>query len=168
MSDAPVAGLDQLQELPLPAPPSYWPQTWGWAVLAVVLLVGIGWVALQRWRRYRRNLYRRQAVCALNRLMREISLDPLAVRELPSLLKRTALAAQEPGQHQRVAALRGQGWLDYLRQSAGEPVFPEDSERVLSTLAYAPDEAVYALDEGTLKTLIAASRQWVERHHVAA
>lgn len=36
MSDA-LPGLDALRELPLPAAVSYWPQTWGWAVLAVVL-----------------------------------------------------------------------------------------------------------------------------------
>jgi len=168
MSDAPAPGLDQLQEIPLPALPSYWPQTWGWAVVAVVLLLGIGWAALRGWRRYRRNLYRRQAMHALDRLARDITVDPLAGRALPDLLKRTALAAEGDGQRERVAALQGHGWLDYLQQSAGQPVFPDGSDRVLSTLAYAPDETVRALTHDTLTQLIAASRRWVERHHVAA
>lgn len=168
MSDAPAPGLDQLQELPLPALPSYWPQTWGWAVLAAVLLAGIGWAALRGWRRYRRNLYRRQAIQALDRLKQEIRVDPLAVRELPDLLKRTALAAQTEGQRYGVAALHGHGWFDYLQHSAGREVFPAHSERMLSTLAYAPDETVRALDRETLNQLIVASRQWVEHHHVAA
>ncbi|WP_376843043.1 DUF4381 family protein, partial [Bordetella pertussis] len=42
MSDA-LPGLDQLQELPLPAAVPYWPQTWGWAVLAALVLAGAAW-----------------------------------------------------------------------------------------------------------------------------
>ena len=168
MNDASVApGLEQLQDLPLPALPSYWPQTWGWAVVAVLLLLGIGWIAIRAWRKHRRNLYRRQALRALDQLTREVAADPLAIRELPSLLKRTALAAQAQGHHQDVAALHGNVWLDYL-QSTGQKAFPEGSNRVLSTLAYAPDDTVRSLDRDTLTQLIAASRLWMERHHVAA
>ncbi|CAM3974308.1 DUF4381 domain-containing protein [Bordetella tumbae] len=168
MSDTPVLGLDQLQELALPAPPAYWPQTWGWAVVAVLLLLGIGWMAVWGYRRHRRNLYRRQALRALEQLNREIAANPLAIRELPGLLKRTALAAQLDGQRTRVAALHGDGWLNYLQESAGQPVLPDGSGRVLLALAYAPDETVRSLDGETLKGLIAASRLWMERHHVAA
>ena len=168
MNDASVPGLDQLQDLPLPALPAYWPQTWGWAVVAVLLLLGIGWMAIRVWRKHRRNLYRRQALRALDQLTREVAADPLAIRELPNLLKRTALAAQALGHIQDVAALHGSVWLDYLQQSAGRKAFPEGSDRVLSTLAYAPDDAVRSLDRDTLTQLIAASRLWMERHHVAA
>ncbi len=85
MNDA-LPGLDQLRELPLPAPVSYWPQTWGWAVLAALLLAGGGWAALAGWRRYRRNRYRRQGLAALTQLAREAARDRLAARGLPALL----------------------------------------------------------------------------------
>lgn len=168
MSDTPVPGLDQLQELALPALPSYWPQTWGWAVVAVLLLLGIGWMAARAYRRHRRNLYRREALRELDQLNREITADPMAIRELPGLLKRTALAAQSDASRTRVAALHGDGWLDYLQESARQRVFPEGSARILLALAYAPDETVRSLDGDTLQDLIAASRRWMERHHVAA
>lgn len=46
MSDA-LPGLDQLQELPLPAAVPYWPQTWGWAVLAALVLAGAAWAGVR-------------------------------------------------------------------------------------------------------------------------
>ncbi|MFJ0859642.1 DUF4381 domain-containing protein, partial [Bordetella bronchiseptica] len=46
--------------------------------------------------------------------------------------------------------------------------FPDDSARMLALLAYAPDGAVRALDAPALARLFAASRRWVESHHVAA
>lgn len=163
-----LPGLDQLRELSLPAAVSYWPQTWGWAVVGVLLLAGIMWAALSYGRRHRRNRYRRQALRELAQLAGAAQADPLAARGLPSLLKRAALAAQPDGQCARVAALNGMAWLAYLNRDTSSPVFPADSAGVLATLAYAPDAAVRALDPDTLRRLVAASRRWLERHHVAA
>ncbi|WP_175221026.1 DUF4381 family protein, partial [Achromobacter deleyi] len=70
MSDA-LPGLDQLQELPLPAAVPFWPQTWGWAVVALLLLAGGAWAAWFGWRRHRRNRYRRQGLAALTQLARD-------------------------------------------------------------------------------------------------
>ncbi|MBV7482417.1 DUF4381 domain-containing protein [Bordetella sp. BOR01] len=166
MSDT-LPGLDQLRELPLPAAVPYWPQTWGWAVLAVLLLAGGIWAAIAYARRHRRNRYRRQALKELDGLAREAGANPLAARGLPALLKRTALAAQPAGQQTRVAALGGKAWLAYLDQDAGQQPFPDDSARLLATLAYSPDAAVQSLDPLVLARLLAASRHWVEHHHVA-
>ena len=166
MSDA-LPGLDQLRELPLPAAVSYWPQTWGWAVLAVVALVGGAWAATAVWRHHRRNLYRRQALKALRRLEQEAANNPLAARGLPALLKRTALAAQPPAARAAVASLGGHAWLAYLERAV-PGAFPKDSPELMRTLAYAPDEAVRRLDSATLAQLIRASRQWMVKHHVAA
>ena len=39
--------IEQLQELPLPAPISYLPHTWSWLVLACILLLTLAaWTAL--------------------------------------------------------------------------------------------------------------------------
>lgn len=146
--NADLPGLDQLRELPLPPPVSYWPQTWGWAGLALVI-VAVAIYALAAWVRcHRRNLYRRQALAELARLRVAAADQPLAARQLPDLLKRTALAAQCPGMAQ-------------------------PAEPLLATLAYAPDAAVRELDAATLDQLFDASRRWIERHqaerhHVAA
>jgi len=156
---ADLPGLDQLRELPLPAPVSYWPQTWGWAVLALVLLA-LGLYALVAWtRRRRRNLYRRQALVELARIRGEVTRQALAARQLPDLLKRTSLAAQSSGISRQGIANR--------RSDVALP-FPEESGRLLATLAYAPDAALRELDPAVLVQLFDASRRWIEEHHVAA
>ncbi|MFC4278133.1 DUF4381 domain-containing protein [Achromobacter aloeverae] len=138
-----LPGLDQLRELPLPAPVSYWPQTWGWAVVAVVICALAAYGLLATVRTRRRNLYRRQALAELARIRKEAELRPLAARQLPDLLKRTALAAaaihaERAGRHKQagwqgrhhgspppdvpavgVAALSGQAWMAYLAQDMG-------------------------------------------------
>ncbi|WP_028354639.1 DUF4381 domain-containing protein [Bordetella petrii] len=167
MSDA-LPGLDQLRELPLPAPIPYWPQTWGWVAVGALLLAGVAWAAFAGWRHHRRNRYRRQALAELDRLAGAIAGDPLAARGLPALLKRTALAAQPGDGRMRIAALGGAAWLAYLDRDAGRPPFPDDGARLLAMLAYAPDAVVRSLDPAALQRLLAASRQWMERHHVAA
>ncbi|KCV65623.1 hypothetical protein L493_2639 [Bordetella bronchiseptica 99-R-0433] len=67
-----------------------------------------------------------------------------------------------------MAPLGGQAWLAHLAQDGGRAVFPDDGARMLALLAYAPDAAVRALDAPALARLFAASRRWMESHHVAA
>ncbi|AEC20399.1 hypothetical protein PT7_1859 [Pusillimonas sp. T7-7] len=167
MSDT-LPGLDQLRELPLPAPISYWPQTWGWLVVAGLLLAACILAAAAYWRRHRRNLYRRQALVELDALIDSVVGNPLAARELPGLLKRAALAAQNQDRSAQVGVMGGDAWLAYLSRSAKSASFPDGSTRLLTTLAYGPDEAVCSLDPTALQRLIAASRRWMEHHHVAA
>ena len=81
----PIPSIDQLQNLALPAPVSYMPQTWGWWALLGVVLAGLAvWAARTYWL-WRRNRYRREALQRLAQL--RAANDPIAtLRELPTLL----------------------------------------------------------------------------------
>lgn len=160
--------IDQLQELP--APPtlvSYWPQTWAWAVLALLLVAALAAWVLWRYRRWRRDRYRREALLLLDDLGAALA-DPqhrlAALRQLPSLLKRVALSM--PG-GDATAALGGSAWRSYL-QGRSQEQLPADLDRRLAILAYAPDSHIESLSEEESRSLLAACRQWVEVHHVAA
>lgn len=154
---ADLPGLDQLRELPLPSPVPYWPQTWGWAVVALIVVALSVYVLVTALRRHRRNLYRRQALTELARLREQVARQTLAARALPDLLKRTALAARSSAG---------------MRPDAAKAVvllpLPPDSGRLLATLAYAPDTVVHELDPAALDLLFDGSRRWIEGHHVAA
>ncbi|RAP65418.1 alpha-2 type XI collagen [Achromobacter sp. HZ01] len=168
MSAAPP-GLDQLRELPLPPPVSYWPQTWGWAAVALAAAAAAIWFGARAWRRHRDNRYRREALAELGRLETAAAADPLALRRLPDLLKRTALAASP--RDDALPSLAGPAWLAWMGRCG--PAMPDDGARLLATLAYAPDAAVRGLDPAALRALLAASRLWMEKHrtehgHVAA
>lgn len=158
--------IDQLIQLPLPAPVSYWPQTWGWAVLLAVLVVVAGWAVWRAVRKHRRNRYRRAGLLQLDAMRQAAQADPLAARDLPVLLKRVGLSAVASEDRARVAALTGPDWMAAMAADGG--TFAPDADALLRTLAYAPPASVKAIPDAQLQALFAASRHWMEHHHVAA
>ncbi|MEG1038482.1 MAG: DUF4381 domain-containing protein [Pseudomonas sp.] len=167
MTTPALPNIDQLQELPLATPPfSYLPQTWGWLVLLLMVLCASAWWALHRWRRWQRDRYRREALLLLEELEQGVSDTTLrlrGLRQLPVLLKRVALSATSTP---AVAALSGAQWQAFLTTHARVPL-PEHFATRLFTLAYAPDAEVLGIGESEVQTLFAASRTWIETHHVA-
>ena len=135
----PLAGL---ADIVTPPPVSWLPQTWGWAVLGAVLLVLLAWM-LWRWRKRREaNRYRREALGELERI---------SLNEVPALLKRTALAAWP---REQVAALSGAEWVAFLKVEGG--------------LADLLNDAEYRSASLSNEEIKAATRRWIEEHHVSA
>jgi hypothetical protein len=191
-----VPDIGQLKELGLPAPVSYAPQTWGWWVLLAVLVLAAVLIGVRRYRQWRRDQYRREALVRLAQL-RERSDDLNALRELPELLKRVAISmpscnvvpvgagllAKASGQSmnvldgmpssragslpQGVAALEGLDWQGFLQRHCKKPL-PADLSEQLAQLAYAPDDTLRALPAPQRLALFDTCQHWVERHHVAA
>ncbi|MGH8435351.1 MAG: DUF4381 domain-containing protein [Pseudomonas sp.] len=162
------ASLEQLKELALPAPAvSYFPQTWGWLALLLILLLGLGFWASLRWWHWQRNRYRREALARLDELEQTLGdeerLIP-ALRELPELLKRVALSMPE---RPDVAALSGENWQAFLEKTSAAPL-PKGFSRQLANLAYATDCQLRGLSSTEREALLALSRRWVETHHAAA
>ncbi len=166
MNAGAAPSIEQLRQLPLPAPVSYWPQTWGWLVLLGVAAALAAWAAWRIARRHRRNQYRRTGLRMLEALRLASQSDPLAARGLPELLKRVGLSSAAAADRARVGALGGAEWIAFM--AAGRAAFPPDADALLRALAYAPPETLRAIDPERLRQLFAASRQWMERHHVAA
>jgi len=135
--------LQGLADIVTPLPVSWLPQTWGWAVLGVVLLILLSWI-LWRWRRAREaNRYRREALAELEGLK--------DVTGIPPLLKRTALAAWP---REKVASLSGAQWVAFLKVSGPLADLLNDAEyRNVSV----PD-----------KEARAAAKRWIEGHRVSA
>lgn len=158
-----IPSIDQLQELPLPASVPYTPQTWGWWALLVALLALALLLGVRRYRQWRRDRYRREALARLA-LLRSADLGLAGLRELPVLLKRVALsmpAAPPP------AALGAGAWQAFLQRHSPQPL-PADFSQQLAQLAYAPDSTLQALPAPQRQALFDICQQWVERHHVAA
>ncbi|MBO9549254.1 DUF4381 domain-containing protein [Pseudomonas sp.] len=157
--------LDQLRELVPGTPPfGYWPQTWAWALLLVLLLAVLTAWAARRWWHWRRDLYRREALLRLDQLAAAPAEQRLAaLRELPELLKRVALSM--PGTP-AVAGLGGEAWQQFMSAHARQTL-PQGFSTALQQLAYAPDAQLHALDEATRLSLFSTSRAWIASHHVA-
>lgn len=167
MNKPDIPSVDQLRDLPLATPPyGYWPQTWGWLALLLVLLALLGAWGLRRYLRWRRDRYRREGLALLDGLAQAWT-DPQqrlqAMRELPALLKRVALSMPAGGS---AARLGGQDWQAFLQRHS--PVaLPADFAVRLGLLAYAPEERLRAMEEGEGRVLLDTCRQWIEDHHVA-
>ncbi|MHC8314229.1 DUF4381 domain-containing protein [Pseudomonas sp. LB3P31] len=157
-----IPSIEQLQEIALPAPVSYVPQTWGWWVLLVLVIAAVLLLSARRYWQWRRDRYRREALLRLAQL-RSRSNDLSALRELPELLKRVALSMPPQG----VTALGGKEWQAFLERHISQPL-PADFSQQLATLAYAPDATLQAIPTEQRQHLFDTCQLWVERHHVAA
>lgn len=145
--------MDQLKEVALPIPVSWLPQTPGWYVLAVLLLIGIVW-SIVRYLRYRRlNRYRQEALVELKLIK-----DRGRVNELPVLVKRVAL---QIAPRMQVASLSGDAWLSFLDQSYGGTGFSKGAGRVLPVIAYQGPERITDQQTQSLCDLVA---EWIRRH----
>jgi hypothetical protein len=159
-----IPSIDQLQELGLPAPLPYTPHTWGWWALLGGLVLVAAILSARKYRRWRRDRYRREALQRLA-LLRQRSSDLAALRELPELLKRVALSM--PSGNAQVAGLGAAAWQGFLQHHSPQAL-PADFSQQLAQLAYAPDATLQALPAQRRLALFDTCQQWVEGHHVAA
>ncbi|QIG47111.1 DUF4381 domain-containing protein [Nordella sp. HKS 07] len=160
--------LEKLNDIVLPEPISWMPQTWGWLALAFLLLLLIAWTLLRRHRRYVANRYRREALAELARLETTLSGDhgrAEAVAGIAELLKRVALRAWP---RTATASLSGKAWVDFLKQNDGGELSAPPASRLLDDLEYHAPGDLSAIAESDARRFAAAARRWIERHHVSA
>ncbi|NEI05676.1 DUF4381 family protein [Rhizobium leguminosarum] len=159
--------LRSLYDIAMPAPVSWWPQTWGWAVVAALLAFAALLVILRRIKRYRANAYRREALTLLEGVadkLRHPATRPDAIRELAEVLKRTALGAWP---REEVASLSSDGWVRFL-DAHEEDGTGDTLERLLDDFEYHGAEIVADLPSNVCGDLVIAARKWIEQHHVSA
>ena len=105
--------LEHLFDLAVPPPVPWWPPAPGWFVVGGVVL-GLGfWGAWRAWRRWRAAAYRRAALAEWRQLKAQAADSghrEIALRHLPELVKRVALAAFP---REAVASLSGETWLRF-------------------------------------------------------
>lgn len=156
----PQRDLAELQEISIPEPVSYRPQTVGWVLLAALAL-GLAAAALAVWRKSRsRNRYRREALRELERLRGNP--DPVQrLRLLPGLIKQTALAAAG---REKAAALSGEEWLRFLDETAGGDDFRSGPGRLLPQLSYASPATLKRLPAVEAEGVLNAAERWIKRH----
>ncbi|GAB7125944.1 DUF4381 domain-containing protein [Silvimonas sp. JCM 19000] len=152
------AVLAQLQNAAMPAPVPYTPQTWGWAVLAALLLLLLLWLVWRGIRRYRALAWRRAALAELQQIEAQWQRQPDTLRALPALVKRVALMTAPRAE---VASLSGAAWLAWLDGRDRHQRFSSGPGQLLLSLTYAPDTPPAADVQALLRQL----RHWIGRQH---
>jgi len=160
------ASLENLFDIVVPPPVPWWPPAPGWFVLGGVLLVLVFWGAWRAWRRWRAAAYRRAALAEWRQLKTHAA-DPghreAALRQLPELVKRTALAAFP---REAVASLSGTEWLRFLDRTGHTDAFTHGRGRLLPELACDPQLAP-RLDTAAVEDLFRTVRRWIRGHSTA-
>ena len=148
--------LKELVEPELPAMVNWWPQTAGWKVVFVIVLIWSIKKAFDTYRRYRLNQYRRDALQRLVIIERDgqQTLD----RQLPELLKWTAVHGFERAQ---AAGLFGSEWERWLDQQCDKSDIAQHCSGLLARLSYAPDAK---LTPSERVQLFAQARIWIKGH----
>ena len=145
-----VSLIDQLIEPAAPLPVPMVPQTWGWAVLAALLVAALV-AGLWRWHQSRvANAYRRTALAALA--------QAATTAELAAILRRAALAAYPRAE---VASLTGHDWTAFLSRS-GKRDFPDAAGEELRRAPYRSPDAAPS------RALRDAASDWLRTHRTDA
>lgn len=146
--------LDLMHDLVRPEPIAWTPQTIGWAVVGVWLIVVTALIIWHRVKVWQRNRYRREALTELRAISAKQDTDPQAMAsEIAILLKRTALAAY---QREQVADLYGSEWADFLRQSSANDRLIDKNAEALSNAAYSK--------AANGPELIKPAHRWIQVH----
>lgn len=159
--------LSGLADIVVPDPVSWFPQTWGWWVLAGLILLAILLLTIRWARRFAANRYRREALkqCAqLENVLDDDNGRAAALAELATLLKRTALSAWPRAD---VASLSGQEWIDFLRLHGPGADMDDTLAQLLAVTEYRPD-SLESVSRSDARACARAVSGWIGGHRVSA
>lgn len=146
--------LDQLRDIHLPEPISWWPLAPGWWLVIIGGCLLLGWLITLFYRHYRAGLYRRQALRKLKQL--SSMQGPPQLGELFELLKQTAISAY-PNHHPGSRSI--EPFIRFMQHSCNRPVFNQlsaDMEKVLYSSS--------SLETHEINSLIVDAKTWIKRH----
>ena len=163
MKSTDPASLHNLNDIVLPASVGWWPLASGWYVLIGILVITLAWFIYRSLLGWRHNRYRRTALQELQLL--ENSLEnpdkrDASLRQIPVLLKRTALSVYP---RNRVASLSGESWFEFLNSTVSKPSFSGTTFATLSTVSYSAGKPG-GIDTKAVNALLSASRSWLKNH----
>jgi hypothetical protein len=166
MSSPDPASLQNLNDIVLPEAVGWWPLAVGWYFLFGLLLIILTWFVYTSVRYRINNRYRRAALQQLQLLAEDIRHSDkrdTGLRQIPVLLKRTALSVYPRAQH---ASLTGRDWHDFLNSKVSKPSFPEPTADLLDRIAYSVGD-LSKVDAQAADDLLRASHHWLKHHRPA-
>lgn len=167
MNQGDPASLANLNDIVMPPALGWWPLADGWYVLAGIIIILLAWYIFRSVRKWNANAYRRAALLELQSLtesMRDLSNRAFSLRQLPSLLKRTALSVYP---RENVAGLTGEEWFRFLNSKMGKPAFTPNTFDTLVQVSYSTGDLGDISDDG-VNALVDACRSWLKHHSVEA
>ncbi len=150
--------LDKIVETQAPETISWLPQTLGWKVLASVALLLLVRKIYTIYKNYQRNAYRREALAWLEQCQQTDNLE--LYKQLPTLLRRTALNAFK---RTEISQLTGGQWERWLDQQCLQTSFVTSCPNALHQLAYMPiNSNAFSCEQ--YQVLVTQITLWIKHH----
>ncbi len=153
--------LQELRDVHLPDPISWWPPAFGWWMVIVALVMVVGLVLWARASR-QRTRPRRVALAQLEQVKQQYAVqadDQLAITEVSHLLRRYALAVFSRSQ---VAGLSGPSWLQFLDTTGHTNQFSEGPGQSLRSGPYQSHAPTSASE------LLPLVERWIQQVQIPA
>jgi len=149
--------LSQLRDIHAAPEVPWWPPAPGWWVLAVLLLVVLGWLLRRLYARYRVQQRRRQMLTWVDHL--NTNVDPVNQPQayLSTLNRIFKLVALRAFPERQCAAMAGQDWADFLTENMKSTASSES----LNVLASGPYDPAPRFDPEVMSQL---TRTWIREH----
>jgi hypothetical protein len=166
MKSTDPSNLQNLNDIVLPDAVGWWPLASSWYYLLGLLLIVLGWYCYRSLRRWVQNRYRRAALHELATISESLESESertQRLRQIPGLLKRTALSAYPRSE---VASLSGKDWYGFLNSTLVAPLFTAGVTSTLDVISYTTG-ALNEVDSSSAKDLLVVSRRWVKQHQSA-
>lgn len=140
------ASLDNLRDITVLPPVSWWPLAPGWWFVIVVVAAALIVAAIRAWKTWKAKAYRRAAAKELD--------SAKSVAEIADILKRAALSAYP---RVDVASLSGDRWCRWLEETSGTAV-PSSVQQSLTADVFG--------DHGNPSTAetVAFAAKWIKSH----
>lgn len=150
--------LDKIVENQSPMPISWLPQTIGWKLISVALFIFISNKAYKAIKQYQQNAYRREALLWLTQCRRSDNLEHY--KQLPAILRKTALSAYHRSE---ISQLQGSVWERWLDQQCQQTSFANSCPSILHQLAYMPIDSK-TFNPEHYQVLLTQITLWVKYH----
>ena len=150
--------LQELRDVHMPDPISWWPPAYGWWMTIVLLLIVVGvvlWVRVYR----QRTRARRVALAQLEQVKQQYAIhsdDHLAITQVSNLLRRYALAVFSRA---HVAGLSGESWLKFLDHTGDTNQFSEGPGQ---SLRFGPYQA-HTDGNTSVADLLPLVKRWIQQ-----
>ena len=151
------ASLDNLHDIIVPDGIGYFPLAPGWLIVGVLLITLLFHFVVQAYKRYKKTLYKREALTELENHRDESKDDALA---LLKLARRVAIAAYG---REEIAGLSGENWWDFMEQHSKVKMSKELRDEI-ATLLY---DNTAQIDTAQYRSIRSKVSVWIKTHKVS-
>lgn len=158
--------LQDLRDVHMPDPISWWPPAFGWWMIMGLLILG-GGLIFWAWAHRIRTRPRRLALAHLKKVKQQYAAkadDHWAITQLSHLVRRMALATFP---RSRVAGLSGQSWLSFLDTTGHTNLFSDGPGQSLCSGPYQPHgmhaaaEVIPLIERWIQQVEIPSRKSWI-------